>query len=78
MSLILAVEVRLLRGKRIVRGRPPLMSIALRQSQMDIFDFISPFLFQPPRIYSARGGGSDDGAMAGTEGKRIRTPGAVA
>ena len=27
------------RSPRIVRGRPPAISIALRQSQMDIFDF---------------------------------------
>ena len=54
------------------------MSIALRQSQMDIFDFISSFLWQNPRIYSARRVGSDDGAMVGVEGCRIRTPLAVA
>ena len=31
------------RSPRIARGRPPAISIALRQSQMDIFDFILIF-----------------------------------
>ena len=42
------------RSPRIVRGMPPAISIALRQSQMDIFDFISLFPWQKPRSYSTR------------------------
>ena len=40
------------RSPRIVRGRPPAISIALRQSQMDIFDFI---LLSRDRFYQAGG-----------------------
>ena len=40
------------RSPRIARGRPPAMSIALRQSQMDIFDFI---LISRDRFYGGMG-----------------------
>ena len=48
-----------------VRGRPPLISIALRQSQMDIFDFISFFPWEKPWSHPARRHGSGAGGMAG-------------
>ena len=34
-------------------------------------------ILTPGKGYSTSRGGSDDGAMVGTEGKRIKTPGAV-
>ena len=34
-------------------------------------------ILTPGKGYSMSNGGSDDGAMVGTDGKRIRTPGAV-
>ena len=51
---------------RIVRGRPPAISIALRQSQMDIFDFISlSSPWQKPRQRAACPLVASSGAWAG-------------
>ena len=52
-------------GTTKCQGRPPLISIALRQSQMDIFDFISFFPWEKPWSHPTRRHGSGANGMAG-------------